>query len=197
MSNTVKTPTGKALTACNKAIDAIAKTFASQDNASSLLLEVLALVERFFARVLTKDETRYIADGVCEKRGYEGRTAINRASEIRKVLRVHRILPAAIAAFCKQNVTGTCGWIPAVRLAGQLNTFMGDSYNGTKAERINSAVDVMLTPKVAGKGGGTPVSKAAQYTRAAKIVAELSKLNKLPKGFRDEMRTLHIKYCGE
>lgn len=198
MAKKMVDPVGKAKTACDRTIRSFVKSLEQRDNNSSLLVTTLLAAAGFFgARDCEENEVRYMAVEIANERGYEGRTAVNRKSEIRKVLRVHRTLPTAIQDYRDDHPTGDCGWIPAVKIAGALAMFLGDGYNGTKKERINSAVELALESPPANSGTKVPTTKAAQFVRAEKVCAEMGKMNHLPKGFRDEIRALRSKYLGD
>lgn len=170
--------------ACATSIRAMATAISAVDNSSTLLETALVTVTKAFSgRTLETNEIEFVANGIAADRDWPEKTAKVRKSEIRKILRVVDILPAAIAAYRKQHAVHACGYHAAVKLARELG-----NWDGTKAQRIEAAVSMAFQVKTVSDPATLANGKAK--AEVAKLVARIHKFKKVAGAFHGALDDL-------
>lgn len=115
--------TKQAKTITNTVASKIAKAVSAADSTGSIVTQVCDIAKQAFkGEAIEKADIETIANAVVKERGLKGRNAINRASEIRNVLRAYVTLPAAVVALKKHSkFDGTFPWHASIKLARCVN----------------------------------------------------------------------------
>jgi len=186
----------------NAAIEA----YSAVGNTGSFLLAAIRVwIEEMAGRAFDKEQAESIVESVTAARGWaaNGRNPKPRQSELRKVLRAYRELPAAADAFKSAHNTDEIKHDAIVVLARRLskarkdgNKWGEDIQPTLKADEVTATVTAMVDEADASGTKKKNATKAEQRKSAVDMLKKLSELrsNWMPKGFHDDVAAMLKKF---
>lgn len=170
----MKTNTALSATARTAIVSSYINALDSAENTGSLLTQVCETANKYTrGETLSDEDQKAIAAAVSSEKGWRGKTAQSRESEVRVILRASAELPEAIEAFASKNKS--CNWHTGMKLARRLN----------KGEPVAKAVKTVLHAITNG-GQSTqsnPAGRAAAALKAWFKAAKGEKRKAIEKAF--------------
>jgi hypothetical protein len=151
-----KTNTALSATARTAIVSSYVNALDSHENSGSLLTQVCETANKYTrGESLSEEDQKAIAAGVSSEKGWKGKTAASRESEVRVILRASAELPEAIEVFTTKNKR--CDWHTGMKLARRLN----------KGDNIAKAVKHVMQA-IANGGQGAKANPAGRTAAALK-----------------------------